>query len=215
MARRRRAIVYVDGFNLYYGCLQGTPYRWIDLGALCARLLPAEDVVAIRYFTARVGPRPWEPKRPQAQEVYLRALRTVPSLTIHLGHFITSEINARLVNEPRAGTPYRRVWKTEEKGSDVNLASYLLIDGFRARYDVAVVMSNDSDLKEPVRFVREDLGAPVGILNPHKNRSWALSPKQLPLGSFYKPIRAGVLASCLFPPVLTDAHGTITKPPGW
>ena len=173
-------------------------------------------MVGIRYFTARVGPRPWEPNKPQAQETYLRALRTVPNLTIHLGHFITSEINARLVNPPLRGkTAYRRVWKTEEKGSDVNLASYLLIDGFRARYDVAVVISNDGDLKEPVRFVREDLKKPVGILNPHKNRSYALSPHTLPKGSFYKPIRAGALASSLFPATLTDAHGTITKPPGW
>ncbi len=76
-------------------------------------------------------------------------------------------------------------------------------------------MSNDGDLKEPIRFVREDLKEPVGILNPHKNRSYALSPHTLPMGSFYKPIRAGALASSLFPATLTDAHGTITKPPGW
>jgi hypothetical protein len=33
--------------------------------------------------------------------------------------------------------------------------------------------------------------------------------------SFYKPIRQGVLAASQFPPQLTDAHGTITKPSGW
>jgi hypothetical protein len=61
---------------------------------------------------------------------------------------------------------YVRVIKTEEKGSDVNLAAHLLRDGFRGYYRVAVVVSNDSDLCTPVRLVRQDLGLPVGILRP-------------------------------------------------
>jgi hypothetical protein len=94
----------------------------------------------------------------------------------------------------------------------VNLASHLLIDGWRARYDLAVVISNDSDLKEPVRLVREELDAPVGVLNPHGNRSWALSPKQLPRGSFYKPIRRAALRASQFPTQVPDARGIVHKP---
>lgn len=116
---------------------------------------------------------------------------------------------------PRGRSPFRQVWKTEEKGSDVNLASHLLIDGFRARYDLAVVISNDGDLKEPVEFVRHDLKAPVGVLNPHPTRSWALSPHKLPHGSFYKPIRRGALAASQFPATMTDQNGTFSKPVGW
>jgi hypothetical protein len=71
-------------------------------------------------------------------------------------------LDGATLHAPKRGSPNRLVWNTEEKGSDVNLASYLLIDGFRARYDIAVVISNDSDLKTPVEFVRGDLGAPVG-----------------------------------------------------
>jgi len=44
--------VYVDAFNLYYGSLKGTPYRWLDLGAFCARLLPKDRINRIRYFTS-------------------------------------------------------------------------------------------------------------------------------------------------------------------
>jgi len=207
--------VYVDGFNLYYGCLQRTQNRWLDLGSFCTRMLPRDQVVGIKYFTARVGPRPWNPKKPQAQQVYLRALRTVPNLSIHYGHFLTHPISARLVAPPRQGSPFRQVWKTEEKGSDVNLASHLLIDGFRARYDLAVVISNDGDLKEPVEFVRNELNAPVGVLNPHRTRSWALSPRKLPAGSFYKPIRSGPLTASQFPATMTDPTGSFSKPPGW
>jgi hypothetical protein len=70
--------VYVDAFNLYYGCLKGTPYRWLDLGALCRRLLPKDRINRIRYFTATVSARPDNPDAPQRQQVYLRALETIP-----------------------------------------------------------------------------------------------------------------------------------------
>jgi hypothetical protein len=63
--------VYVDAFNLYYGSLKGTPYRWLDLGALCARLLPKDRINRIRYFTATVSTRPDNPDAPQRQQVYL------------------------------------------------------------------------------------------------------------------------------------------------
>ena len=216
----QRAIVYIDGFNLYYGCLRGTPYRWLDVGKLCSLLLPKDDVVAIKYFTAKVGRRPWVPRayapaESEDQQTYLRALATIPNLSLHFGQFFNTPVAARLVKPPRRGRKRRMVWKTEEKGSDVNLASHLLIDGFRARYDLAVVISNDSDLKEPVHFVRHDLKAPVGILNPHGNRSWALSPPKLPPRSFYKPIRPGALRASQFPATLTDAEGSFTKPADW
>jgi hypothetical protein len=53
-------------------------------------------------------------------------------------------------------TSAQKVWvdKTEEKGSEVNLASHLLRDAFSKRFEVAVLITNDSDLAEPVRIVR-------------------------------------------------------------
>lgn len=138
----------------------------------------------------------------------------MPNLSIHYGHFITRPASRRVVRKDDK-PQYATVWITEEKGSDVNLASHLLIDGFRARYDLAVVVSNDSDLKEPIHFVRHELKSPVGVLNPHTKRSWALSPKVLPMGSFYKPIRAGVLADSQFPDQLVDSTGAFHKPADW
>ena len=103
------------------------------------------------------------------------------------------------------------VIKTEEKGSDVNLATHLLYDGFRNDYEVAVIVSNDSDLLEPIRIVRNELGKKVGILNPHQRPSRAL----LPHIDFMKRIRSGALAAAQFPPSLTDSHGTFHKPTAW
>ena len=73
------AIVYVDGFNLYYGALKKTPYKWLDLGLLCTRMLPTDRVTAIKYYTARISARPGNPGAPNDQQMYLRALRTVPN----------------------------------------------------------------------------------------------------------------------------------------
>lgn len=216
-ANGRRTIVYVDGFNLYYGCLKDTAERWLDVGALCERMLSADaEIVGIKYFTARVKVRPGNPHAGQRQQTYFRALATVPNLTIHNGHFITRTATRRCVKDDRNGRArFVDVWVTEEKGSDVNLASNLLIDGFRARYDLAVVISNDGDLKEPVHFVRHEFKAPVGVLNPHGNRSFALSPKQLPRDSFYKPIRRAALRASQFPPQVPDERGIVHKPPSW
>lgn len=79
--------VYIDGFNLFYGALKGSPYKWLDLEALCQHLLPKDSINRIRYFTAKVSARPDEPQLPVRQETYLRALGTLPSVSVHLGVF--------------------------------------------------------------------------------------------------------------------------------
>ena len=159
--------VYIDGFNLYYGALKDTPYRWLDLAALSRRLLPKHRIGRIRYFTAIVSARPNDPSGPDRQRTYLRALETVPHISVHLGEFLTSYVRMPLVAPQPGGSRFAQVIKTEEKGSDVNLATYLLADAFRQDCEAAVVITNDSDLKEPIRVVRSELGFPVGVVNPH------------------------------------------------
>jgi uncharacterized LabA/DUF88 family protein len=205
--------VYIDGFNLYYGCVKGTPFKWLDLGALCEQLLPKDDIRQIRYFTAKVSARPQDPHAPQRQATYLRALATIPHLSVHLGHFLTNNTYLPLVRPPRIGSPMAHVVKTEEKGSDVNLAAHALVDGFRERYETAVIISNDSDLREPVRMIRHELGLRVGVINPHPadRRSRELSAD----AHFFKQIRRGALARSQFPTTLNDSVGRFSKPKGW
>jgi hypothetical protein len=166
-----RTNVYVDGFNLYYGSLKGTPYRWLDLEALCTRLLPKNDVQRIRYFTARVAARPGKLHDPVHQDAYLRALGTLSRVSIHFGHFLTKPATMPLAN-PQPGAPrFAEVLRTEEKGSDVNLATYLLADAFRRDADAFVIVSNDSDLTEPMRIVCHELGMVVGTSTRSHRRS--------------------------------------------
>ncbi|MGO8960951.1 MAG: hypothetical protein ACLQFR_26820 [Streptosporangiaceae bacterium] len=124
-----RANVYVDGFNLYYGALKdnGPDFKWLDLDTLLTKhLIPANPVNRIRYFTARVSARPGDLDAPVRQDTYLRALATIPHLSVHLGHFQRSKVRMPLVLPRSGGQRTVKVYKTEEKGSDVNLATYLL-----------------------------------------------------------------------------------------
>ena len=93
----------------------------------------------------------------------------------------------------------------------MNLASYLLLDAFRDDCEVAVVVSNDADLKTPIDLAISELGIEVGVLNPHRpeKRSLDLQP------TFIKQLRQGPLAASQFAPVLRDASGEIRKPKRW
>jgi len=203
--------VYVDGFNLYYGALRGTPHKWLDLDALFRALLPKNDIRRIRYFTALVQPRPADPDVHVRQQTYLRALATHSHVAIHLGTFRQGVVSMK-VAPPGIGLPsFVNVIKTEEKGSDVNLASHLLLDCFQNDFDVAVVVSNDTDLITPIEMVTKQFGRPVGLVNPHPKPARDL----LQVTTFYRQLRKGVLAASQFPPSLTDSAGTFTKPAGW
>jgi len=109
--------------------------------------------------------------------------------------------------------PVKRVWvdKTEEKGSDVNLATHLLHDGFLKLFEAAVIVTNDSDLTEPVRVVRQVLNMPIGILNPHDRDSKTLQQ----YATFVKRIRQKHLIDSQFPNKLTDGKGEFHKPSDW
>lgn len=202
--------IYIDGFNLYYGALKRTPFRWLNPLLMCSHLLPKLDIQYIKYFTARVRPR-GNPQKPVRQQTYFRALNTIPNFEIIFGHFLSHKISMPLAECPPKKQEYVTVIKTEEKGSDVNMASHLINDGYKGLYDVAILVTNDSDLVEPIRIVRDDLGLKVGILNPHSRASRSL----VGVASFNKTIRQGVLRSSQFPDVLVDANGTINKPISW
>jgi hypothetical protein len=89
--------VYIDGFNLYYGLLRSSPFKWLNLEAFCDQLLPKNNVKKIAYFTARVTARPRDPDQPIRQQMYLRALATLPRVEVYFGTFLNSVIRQPLV----------------------------------------------------------------------------------------------------------------------
>ena len=205
--------VYVDGFNLYYRALRDSPFRWLDLRKLAEMLFPQDDIRKVCYFTARLDPRPGNPNQRQRQQAYLRALATLPGFETHYGIF-RSGVTRRPLAERVAGLPaYVLVRDSEEKGSDVNLATRLLVDGFNGEYEQAVIVSTDADFAGAMRYVRDGLGLRVTLVNPDSVNS---SPRQLAAAATYvRRLWKSHLRRSLLPDTLTDEVGVITKPEGW
>lgn len=147
--------------------------------------------------------------------------RTVPEISIHMGSFLLSEKFAGLVKppefRPRIVLPppwpdVVKVIKVEEKGSDVNIASHLLLDAFQGNFDVAAVLSNDSDLVEPMRIATAILGKPVGLLSPVANPT----PELKRVASFIRRISVSDLTHAQFPdPVRRTDGSLLAKPITW
>ena len=206
----RRTTVYIDGFNLYHRLLKGSPYKWLDLRAMCSHLLPDPHVITrIKYFTALVSGRN-DVDTPIRQKTYLRAIQShIPILEIYYGKFMTHEVMAKLVTSIN-GQPYARIYKTEEKGSDVNMAVHILNDAWLNEYDSAVIISNDSDIAESLRLVRAQHPKKIlGLLSPVNAPSKELQKNV----NFTKIIRKGVLASSQLPSPIPGT--SIHKPPTW
>lgn len=234
-----RVNAYIDGFNLYYGLGElvassggaVASWKWLDLRALSQLFVPHDHLVRVRYFTARVASVAHDPGLQQRQQAYIRALETLPGLSVHYGQFKVQKKRMPLVDNPSAvqrgligrlglnlkvhpdGNTTVKVWRTEEKGSDVNLATMLLADGFRGDYDKAIVFSNDTDLCEPVRLVVQELGLPVIVVNPRGHLQPAAELKKIATAT--RSVRLASLTTSQLPTTLTDAHGTITKPGSW
>ena len=149
-AAGERVIVYVDGFNLYYGLKSKgwQRYYWLDVRRLGENLLlPGQVLVAVRYFTARISPRLGSPSKSKRQATFLEALETRSDLHIYYGHYLAKERHCR-----ECGAE----WITyEEKMTDVNIAVELLSDAQDDAFDIAIIISGDSDLTPPVRATLE------------------------------------------------------------
>jgi NYN domain len=209
--------VYVDGFNLYYGCLKQTAHRWLDLGALAHALLPKHGFHRIRYFTALVStiPGDGDGRQPLRQQTYIRALETISALSVHYGHYLSHPTRMPLARPTSTSGKFAEVIKTEEKGSDVNLATMLLLDAFKRDFEQAVIITNDSDLALPIELAREELKLPVGVIFPCTRPGRQASARLRKVATFTRDIRETTLRACQFPLALTDARGKITKPPTW
>lgn len=212
-----KANVYIDGFNLYFGSLRGTPYKWLNLLVMCQRLLLGRAIGKIRYFTSRIIPEQNNLQAPNRQDIYLRALDTIPNLSTHFGRFSSHPAYAPafpLTYSPDGRTQTVRILKTEEKRTDVNLATILIMDCVDDVFDEAVVISNDSDLMLSIEYAVKRFGRAVGVINPHRRSK--VSGELMQAASWtYREINRSVLADSQFPNVVATPRGPIVKPTAW
>lgn len=139
-------ITYIDGFNLYYGMKESglNRFYWLDLRLLSILLLrPGQKLVEVKYFTSRVSDPADKRKR---QSDYLEALQAHCGLKAIEGQFLSKPVECHGCG---------RIWPDhEEKMTDVNIATDMLTDAFRGRYDTALLISGDSDLVPPIRAIK-------------------------------------------------------------
>ena len=208
-----RTSIYIDGFNFYYGAVKGTAFKWLDFKSLFQKILdPKNQINTIKYFTAEVTGK-IDPDQPIRQKTYLRALKThIPELTVIYGSFNTHVKPMPLAckNSNYSRPFFVPILRTEEKGSDVNLAIHLLNDAWLNEFDCAVVVSNDSDLSESLRIVKNDLKKVVGVINPRGSKPSRELHKH---SIFYKVIRKGALSASQLPNPIPGT--SLKKPKGW
>lgn len=144
-----RVVAYVDGFNLYFGLKQARfkRYYWLDVAALARSLLrPGQRLLATHYFSARIRDNGRNTSDQKRQNDYLEAL-VVQGVRCQFGHYLEKHRECRACHT---------TWQDyEEKMTDVNIAIQLMTDAFDDAFDVALVISGDSDLTTPIRRVRE------------------------------------------------------------
>ena len=217
-----RTVVYVDGYNLYYGLLRKTTLKWLDLFALFRDhvLDPETELIQVRYYTAPVLGRMCDsPESPQRQRRYLQALRKMypEKIAIIEGKILATTPFQRLV-KPIAEAPdlqMVQVYDFNEKKTDVNLAADLIAGAWTGAYDQAVVCSNDTDLEAALATVRQHHpGIRLGVVAPipgddHRRISTDLSRH----AHWSKPLSLVHLRNAQLPDRIP--HSALHKPDTW
>lgn len=166
--------------------------RSLSVALVSERRSWADAVIdRIVYCTARIDAAD-NPSGYVDQDVYLKALEAVGAVdVIELGHYVARGKQVPLARQPRKGRPqivrpdgplppslpldigvdtngqpvvFATGLVRVEKGSDVNVATHLLVDVLSAAVETAIVISNDSDLRLPIQTARKYV--PVGTVNP-------------------------------------------------
>ena len=159
--KKERVLAFIDGFNLYFGMREAGFHhcRWLDVKRLVQSLLqPNQELVGVKYFTSRVSNNPDKQKR---QSTYIDALEST-KIEIFYGNYQDGTAECK-----RCG----HVWRTaKEKMTDVNIATAIIVDAFADKYDMAMLISGDSDLTPPIKAVHK--------LFPQKRVFIAFPPKR-------------------------------------
>jgi uncharacterized LabA/DUF88 family protein len=205
-----RACFYIDGFNVYHAIhdLGDPSLKWLNMRALAETLIKprTEAIAEIYYFSAFADFRPDAKKR---HEQYVAALEST-GIQIVMGNFKKKQVHAWCDGPGHAPKKVTRN-SHEEKESDVNLALYLVRDAYEDVYDIAYVISSDSDLVPAMRMVRAK--------RPEKNMVTVAAPLRghaqsaLTLGLEKKKINLDQLKRCLFPMEVRDGLAVVARCP--
>lgn len=142
----QRVIVYVDGFNFYYGLKESPKWQkfyWLDMVRLFEKFLkPNQELVALKYFSAR----PDEPGKNERQYAFFQANKENPKFQLILGKYLKKEITCF-----KCGNV---IHTHEEKETDVRIATQIVADAYEKNCDIAIIVSADSDMIPAVELAK-------------------------------------------------------------
>jgi uncharacterized LabA/DUF88 family protein len=231
----RSTAVYVDGYNLYYGRLRGTPFKWLDLVKLFDDLLARRDqneklervilfaAPALATFASHGN------ASVEAQSAYHRALQTKYGdrfETIYGSHSFDRSgtlLPVYVPGQPFDRTNRTRVWKLEEKMTDVNLALRMYRDACRGLYDRVILVSNDSDAEPALEALRADFPhVMLGVVMPIRPVISGVSAHRRPSGSLAKQadwtlthLSDEALGAAQLPAIVPTRKKPVRKPGHW
>lgn len=177
-----RTAFFVDGYNLYYGLLRGSPHKWLDLSALLESILyvqdPAASLDSVHYFTAPVIAK--LATRGQlsndAQHRYTRALHARGVHVIQGNHRLQRGYAPRYIEGQKPSRVDQvAIWELEEKETDVNLALSMYraaCKSHQTELSQIVLVSGDTDLAPAFNAIREDFPyITLGVILPHRQEA--------------------------------------------
>jgi hypothetical protein len=140
-----KTIIYVDGFNLFYGCLKHTDDKWLDLVRLFEDLLYTQDtqsqLLKIKFFTADIKAKVASHGQAAmiAQQDYHRALQALYPERIEIikGFYSLEYANLLAYQEPPDKTKRVGIWRMEEKQTDVSMALHCYRDAAHLPLQIA------------------------------------------------------------------------------
>ncbi len=174
-----KTIVYVDGYNLFYGLLKHTPYKWLDLHTLFQGILkvqnPNTDLLCVKYYTADIKAKfaSQGQEAVTAQSRYHKALESphTGSVEVIKGYYSESKSTPMRYRKPPDKTDRVEAWKLEEKQTDVNLALDVYRDASRSHCDQVVICTSDTDIAPALSYVRNDCpSVTIGAVLPRPSR---------------------------------------------
>jgi len=215
----KKAIVYIDGYNLYFGLLKGTPWKWLDLWRFAESLLDGRyELLEVRYFTAPIKTHPADEAATERQNAYIQAISSLSGVKTTIGFYSKNKMRAPYVAAKCANCEVVedglvQVYKMEEKRSDVNLAVSAVIDAADNRAECFAFVTGDSDQVGAIEAIRYKYGKSVVVFNPHASGGKHLKRA----ATFYKNIPRDLPARCQLPDAIpVGTHGNfIRRPPAW
>lgn len=225
-----KTICYVDGYNLFYGCLKNSQDKWLDLYKLLSQIVhaqhPASQLVTVKFFTAPILAKiaTHGQQANQAQNTYHRALQQMYPIQIDIiqGYYSLEKANLLAYQSPPDKAHRLAVWRLEEKQTDVNIALTAYRDAVKQHAEQLVFVSNDTDLEPALKAIREDIGdhIQIGVILPIRYQSDAKKrPPNKRLSDHANwtrhYIRPEELAAAQLPPQIATSKKPITKPDYW